>query len=480
MDLSFDDLHLRARNGRILLGGVSGRFRQGELGVVLGPSGAGKTTLLQVLAGRLRQDGGVVRLNGQAASPSHFGSLMGFVPEEDIMLPALTVEETLRFAARLRLPRELQPAARNEEVEHTLRLLGLASIRASRVGDATTGSISFGERRRLNIGIELVGRPSVVMVDDATAGLDSETALQVLSCLRLVSRRGINVVTILHQPSHDLFQMFSSLLLMTPHGRVAFQGRTAVALGYFADVLGLRCPRYTNPAEFLLELVSEPPPLSSSEAEKQAQLHEQLHAEAATVLVRMGDEAQQERSRQGGPSDEAGENVALLADHDAGAAGRGGGAAHGSPRDCEFRRRVARFLHPSGAAKSTASHLSAFGFSDDDEGLLGRAACTEPSYLAQVWAQQAGASMKPALVDADSMSPLPLPRRSPPSFLRLLLLFGGRAFLQARRANNVAALLGTCGPLAALTAAQPRSGGGHGSSRCWRCCWSARPLRSSR
>ena len=74
MDLSFEDLSLRARGGRLLLDHVSGRFRQGELGVVLGPSGAGKTTLLQVLAGRLRQDAGVVRLNGQAAPPSQFWS----------------------------------------------------------------------------------------------------------------------------------------------------------------------------------------------------------------------------------------------------------------------------------------------------------------------------------------------------------------------------------------------------------------------
>ena len=98
VDLSFDSLRL-SRAGRRLLDDVSGRFRHGELSVVLGPSGAGKTTLLQVLAGKLVADSGAVRLNGQPAAPSRLRSFMGFVPEEDVMLRSLTVEETLSFAA---------------------------------------------------------------------------------------------------------------------------------------------------------------------------------------------------------------------------------------------------------------------------------------------------------------------------------------------------------------------------------------------
>ena len=419
VDLSFDSLRL-SRAGRRLLDDVSGRFRHGELSVVLGPSGAGKTTLLQVLAGKLVADSGAVRLNGQPGAPSRLRSFMGFVPEEDVMLRTLTVEETLSFAARLRLPgaTPAAKAARAAEVEQALRLLGLRPVRATRVGDAGQGGVSFGERRRLNIGIELVGRPSVVLVDDATAGLDSETALQVLSCLRLVSRRGINVVAILHQPSADAFALFSSVLLLAPLGRVAFEGRTAAALRHFEEAFGLRCPRYTNPAEFLLELVSDPPPSAPPPGSKPDDADDAAAAGAARA---------RDGRRWRGHAGAAEEAEALLGERPRG--GLGG----------EFGARVERFLERTSPTRRVDGGrkrhgADEIGLSDDDEALLGRASRTEPAHLARAWRRLAPAPSSGEFGAAEALG-LPIPRSAARiSFGAMLLLFSRRALLQWRRA----------------------------------------------
>ena len=204
VDLAFESLTYRLPSGRAVLRNVSGHFGHGQMSAILGPSGAGKTTLLLLLAGKIRQTSGVVRVNGRAAHMRRFRSLLGYVPEEDIMLPELTVEETLRFAVRLKLPTALSATERAAEVEHVMRLLGLLHVRHTRIGDVARRGVSFGERRRVNIAIELVGRPSVLFVDDATAGLDSTTALQVMTTLRRLAGSGVNLVTVIHQPEHQL------------------------------------------------------------------------------------------------------------------------------------------------------------------------------------------------------------------------------------------------------------------------------------
>ena len=226
---------------------------------IYGPSGAGKTTLLLALAGKLRLDEGTVRFNGRAVDPRAHRALLGFVPEQDIVLPTLTVIESLRFAARLKLPPDLPAAAREAEVELTLRRLGLERVRDSLVGDGEQRGVSFGERRRLNIAIELVGAPAVLFVDDATAGLDSTTAQQVMSCLQRVAQSGVAVAAILHQPSRPLHRMLDSVLLLAAGGRVVFEGAADDAADHFGG-FGLVCPRFANPAEWMLELVTEPAP----------------------------------------------------------------------------------------------------------------------------------------------------------------------------------------------------------------------------
>ena len=425
VDLAFESLTYRLPSGRAVLRNVSGHFGHGQMSAILGPSGAGKTTLLLLLAGKIRQTSGVVRVNGRAAHMRRFRSLLGYVPEEDIMLPELTVEETLRFAVRLKLPTALSATERAAEVEHVMRLLGLLHVRHTRIGDVARRGVSFGERRRVNIAIELVGRPSVLFVDDATAGLDSTTALQVMTTLRRLAGSGVNLVTVIHQPSELLFAMFDRVLLMSGAGGPAYQGVASLALRHFEATFGLRCGRFTNPADYLLELVSEPP-----------------SASAAAVLDggrRGGAEAAEGEGEgaEGGSDEEAGEEAgeadALLP------AGRWRDHADDNQEVASFLRRRRRGgalgggAAGDGAAGGGAAGGGALGVSsghEDDAALLQRAALFEPVKLVSAWDAQptdaaTGAPARP------TPPHLPAPRPAP-SAARLLLLFVGRSWVQRR------------------------------------------------
>ena len=422
VDLAFESLTYRLASGRAVLRNVSGHFGHGQMSAILGPSGAGKTTLLLLLAGKIRQTSGVVRVNGRAAHMRRFRSLLGYVPEEDIMIPELTVEETLRFAVRLKLPTALSATERAAEVEHVMRLLGLLHVRHTRIGDVTRRGVSFGERRRVNIAIELVGRPSVLFVDDATAGLDSTTALQVMTTLRRLAESGVNLVTVIHQPSELLFAMFDRVLLMSGAGGPAYQGVASLALRHFEATFGLRCGRFTNPADYLLELVSEPPSASAAVLGG----GRRGGAEAA--------EGEGEGEAAEGGSDEesdeeAGEADTLLA------AGRWRGHADDNQEVASFLRRRRRGAAlGGGAAGGGAAGSVALGVSsghEDDAALLQRAALFEPVKLVSAWDAQptdaaTGAPARP--------TPPHLPAARPgPSGVRLLLLFVGRSWVQLWR-----------------------------------------------
>jgi len=444
VDLSFESLSYRLSSGRAVLRNMSGHFGHGEMTGILGPSGAGKTTLLLLLAGKIRQTSGLVRVNGRAAHMRRFRTLLGYVPEEDIMIRELTVEETLRFAARLKLPPSLSSAARAAEVERVMGLLGLLRVRDTRIGDQAQRGVSFGERRRVNIAIELVGRPSVLFVDDATAGLDSTTALQVMSTLRLLAKHGVNLVTIIHQPSEHLFSLFDKVLLMATGGAV-FHGPSADALRHFDATFGLRCGRFTNPAEFLLEIVSDPPSARGGGgaggsgggrgAGRGAGRGGEGEAGAGTGTDGTGDDS----------DEEIGEHAGLLTGQ------RPGGDENAVV--ASFLRRRPNLPTTrrsdgdgdgdgSGGGGSVNGHAPNGGVvagvggngdgDDDDASLLQQAALFEPMKAVSAWEALSPASAQSAAAQSSATLPLPAPRAGP-SFVRLLLHFVGRSVVQLWR-----------------------------------------------
>ncbi|KAJ7491144.1 hypothetical protein FB451DRAFT_1222203 [Mycena latifolia] len=265
-------LGTRARgvdDDKVVLDAVSGRVSPGQMMAVLGPSGAGKTTLVEILASK-RKSG---TTTGRVAFPSAGGAppRIGFVPQQDVLPPMLTVYEALLFAARLRLPENVSDAEKRTRVEGLMETLGIAPLRNVRIGwggDVGGGKargISGGEMRRVSIGLELIASPDVLILDEPTSGLDSVSASRVAKVLHAIahdSENPIPVIASIHQPSSQLYQIFDSILLLS-HGRALYSGPGVFAPAeYFARTAAGIAPAYQqgyNVADYLLEVASDPP-----------------------------------------------------------------------------------------------------------------------------------------------------------------------------------------------------------------------------
>lgn len=148
--------------------------------------GSGKTTFLDILAKKNKSGtvGGQVLLNGsEVSSLSLFKKMTGYVDQEDIHIPSLTVRETLEFSASVRMPESIDPSIKKSRVDSVMKQLGLTHVAESRVGDASKRGLSGGEKKRLSIAVELVTNPAILFVDEPTSGLDSFSALQTIKTL---------------------------------------------------------------------------------------------------------------------------------------------------------------------------------------------------------------------------------------------------------------------------------------------------------
>ncbi|KAJ0976924.1 hypothetical protein J5N97_012398 [Dioscorea zingiberensis] len=241
---------------RTILEGVTGMVSAGEMLAILGPSGSGKSTLLNILAGRLQgRHSGVVLANGRRLTKAAIRRI-GFVPQDDVLYPHLTVRETLVFSALLRLPRTMTRAEKVAAAERVIGELGLEKCADSIVGSAYVRGVSGGERRRVSIGKEVLVDPSVLILDEPTSGLDSTAAQRVVLALSASAREGgRTVVAAVHQPSSQAYQAFDSVLLLSAEGRCVYFGRGCEAMDYFAGA-GFS-PRFpVNPADFMLDLAN--------------------------------------------------------------------------------------------------------------------------------------------------------------------------------------------------------------------------------
>ncbi|KAL0396847.1 UNVERIFIED_CONTAM: ABC transporter G family member 21 [Sesamum calycinum] len=240
---------------RNILNSVSGTVRPGELLAMLGPSGSGKTTLLTALAGRLPgKFSGTITYNGQAFSSS-MKRKTGFVTQDDVLYPHLTVLETLTYAALLKLPSKLTKKEKMEQAELIIMELGLTRCRNSIVGGPFLRGISGGERKRVSFGQEMLVNPSLLFVDEPTSGLDSTTAQRIVATLRWLARGGRTVVTTIHQPSSRLFRMFDKVIVLA-EGCPIYSGGANGVMDYFASIGYVPAFNFMNPADFLLDLAN--------------------------------------------------------------------------------------------------------------------------------------------------------------------------------------------------------------------------------
>ncbi|XP_051136377.1 ABC transporter G family member 9-like [Andrographis paniculata] len=239
---------------RTILKGISGVVSPGEILAMLGPSGSGKTTLLTALGGRLGgRLAGSVSYNGRPFSNAMKRNT-GFVTQDDVLYPHLTVTETLVYTALLRLPRVLSKAEKTAHAEAVIAQLGLTRCRNSIIGGPLLRGISGGERKRVSIGQEMLINPSLLFLDEPTSGLDSTTAQRIVSTLWELANGARTVVMTIHQPSSRLFYMFHKVLLLSD-GNPLYFGKGSAAVDYFSSV-GFSPAVAMNPADLLLDLAN--------------------------------------------------------------------------------------------------------------------------------------------------------------------------------------------------------------------------------
>ncbi|CAM6065922.1 unnamed protein product [Sphagnum tenellum] len=256
ISLSFIDLSLVLKgSGKKILSNVTGKLAPGCITAVMGPSGAGKTMFLNALAGKsasFSHTTGQVFINGHPGSIHCYKRIIGFVPQDDVVHGSLTVEENLWFSANYRLPVKMQKYERVLVVERIIQALGLGYIRDSVVGTVENRGISGGQRKRVNVGLEMVMEPSLLILDEPTSGLDSTSSRLVLQALRREALVGVNVVLVVHQPSYGLFRMFDDVMFLAKGGYTVYLGPVNEAEAYFAG-LGLVVPDRINPPDHYMD-----------------------------------------------------------------------------------------------------------------------------------------------------------------------------------------------------------------------------------
>lgn len=241
---------------RTILNGITGMVSPGEILAVLGPSGSGKSTLLNALAGRLHGGlTGTVLANGRKLTLKKTSRRRtGFVPQDDLIYPHLTVRETLVFCSLLRLPNTLSRKDKISMAESVMLELGLAKCENTIIGNAFIRGVSGGERKRVSIAHELLMNPSLLILDEPTSGLDSTAAYKVVATLASLAEKGRTVVVSVHQPSSRVYQMFHSVLVLS-EGSCIYFGKASQAMPYFESV-GFSPFFPMNPADFLLDLAN--------------------------------------------------------------------------------------------------------------------------------------------------------------------------------------------------------------------------------
>eukprot|EP00741_Cyanophora_paradoxa_P023112 tig00021537_g22322.t1 len=295
-DVSWTDVRVSITTGGFLkkkaavsqvLHGVSGVVRAGELCAILGGSGSGKTTLLNYLSSRLPSTAsgtGDVLVNGAPYSRSEMKRTVGYVLQDDYLLPYLNVRECLEFSALLRLPASMSRAEKLARADAVIGELGLRGCAGTKIGGPLVRGVSGGERRRVSIGVVLLQNPSVLYLDEPTSGLDATTALRTVECLHRLARAGRTVLATIHQPRYDVWALVDVAAVLS-RGRQVYFGAAADLPAHFAAG-GYPCPDFANPADFVLDVSSVDERTPEAEAASRARVEALVEHCAKSALVR--------------------------------------------------------------------------------------------------------------------------------------------------------------------------------------------------
>ncbi|GAB5354528.1 hypothetical protein AAMO2058_000126200 [Amorphochlora amoebiformis] len=248
--LEFSDIEVKI-GPRKLLKGITASAHPGQVLSIMGPSGSGKTTLLNSLAGRIKTSNGKILLNGRPPVKA-MKRYIAYVLQDEMFFGTMTVREVMYFTARIRLPESMKDEEKIGRADEIMTLLGIGKCCDSIVGTPFQRGISGGERKRLNIAVQLITWPSLILLDEPTSGLDSSTSLDLLLTLKELAKNGCTVITTIHQPSSAVFNLFDNLLVLAD-GHTFYYGNAEGVVERFNE-RGFLCPRTYNPGDFVLEL----------------------------------------------------------------------------------------------------------------------------------------------------------------------------------------------------------------------------------
>lgn len=228
------------KGGKIGLQNINIAEESGNLIALMGASGAGKSTLLHVLNGSEKPSGGKVLINGIDIhnDPKKIEGVIGFVPQDDLLIEDLTVYQNLYYAAKLCFSDKSEQEI-DTLVLRVLEDLGLSETKELKVGSPLRKTISGGQRKRLNIGLELLREPSVLFCDEPTSGLSSRDSENIIDLLKELSLKGKLVFAVIHQPSSDIFKKFDKLVILDFGGHQIYYGNPIEAIAYFKRSINL-------------------------------------------------------------------------------------------------------------------------------------------------------------------------------------------------------------------------------------------------
>jgi ABC-type multidrug transport system ATPase subunit len=230
--LSGRNIDFRFSNSTAGLHNFSFDLESGQLLAIMGGSGVGKSTLLSILNGSLRPDRGLVSINGYAIDTYQARRLTGFVPQDDLLIEELTVFQNLWFTARFCFDgisiREIE-----RRVNQVLEDLDLSEIKDLEVGSSLRKMISGGQRKRLNIALELIREPAILYLDEPTSGLSSSDSEKVMMLLKEQTHKGRLIIVNIHQPSSEIYKLFDRLWLLDKGGYPIYDGNPIEAITYF-------------------------------------------------------------------------------------------------------------------------------------------------------------------------------------------------------------------------------------------------------
>lgn len=240
----------------MILDNLSGQFKPGTATAILGPSGSGKTTLLNFLSARMRASKtlavkGDLFINGRKEnSVKSMKHRFSYVMQDDIMYEDLSPYESIITTAKLAGIKD--PEQKTKDI---IRWLGLEKCKDTRVGGGFTRGVSGGEKKRTSIALEVITDPSLIFLDEPTTGLDSKSALDVASILRMLAKNGRTIVTTIHQPSSEIMSRFDRILCLC-EGKIVYDGPPANIPTHFSEI-GYPAPPLTNPADHLMSILND-------------------------------------------------------------------------------------------------------------------------------------------------------------------------------------------------------------------------------